>query len=166
MAAAMAAAAFRLLNEDATLKLGALVGRLLVPLCLQEGRALLVNLEGELGAGKTTLTRGLLWELGFHGAVRSPTYTLMEPYEFSGFTVFHFDLYRLREPEELEYLGVRDCFASPALCLAEWPEKAAGVLPAPDLIITISHQDPGRAVVLQSDKLSFVSLEKISLEFN
>lgn len=162
----MAAAAFRLRDEWATLKLGALLARVLVPLCLQQQRALLVSLEGELGAGKTTLTRGLLRELGFGGAVRSPTYTLMEPYEFEGFAVFHFDFYRLKDPGELEFLGVRDCFARTALCLAEWPERAEGELPAPDLIITLSHEDPARAVVLKSELLSADSLKKISSEFS
>ncbi|WP_018949752.1 tRNA (adenosine(37)-N6)-threonylcarbamoyltransferase complex ATPase subunit type 1 TsaE [Thioalkalivibrio sp. ALMg11] len=99
----------------------------------------IVFLEGDLGVGKTTWVRGLLRRLGYEGAVRSPTYTLVEPYALAGREVLHFDLYRLGDPEELEYLGVREAFGGDALWLVEWPERGAGWLPAPDLVVRLAH---------------------------
>lgn len=109
-------------------------------------------LNGQLGAGKTTLVRGLLRALGVEGAVRSPTYTLIEPYEVGDGPrpkrVFHLDLYRLADPEELDYLGWREALGDGGLLLIEWPERGAGVLPPPDLYIDLAMRPPGRVLTL------------------
>jgi tRNA threonylcarbamoyladenosine biosynthesis protein TsaE len=106
----------------------------------------LLFLSGEMGMGKTTLARGILRGLGFGGAVKSPTYTLIEPYEFDGIHVYHFDFYRIESPEELEYLGLNDLLGECAIKLVEWPERALGHLPAPDRVIRIRGQRDGRII--------------------
>jgi tRNA threonylcarbamoyladenosine biosynthesis protein TsaE len=106
----------------------------------------IVYLQGELGAGKTTLARGILRGLGYTGKVRSPTYTLVEPYAVDQHTVYHLDLYRLADAEELEWLGLRDMLAEQALLLIEWPERGVGVLPQADLVVQIAPADGGRSV--------------------
>lgn len=110
---------------------------------------LLLFLQGELGAGKTTLARGIARGLGHRGAVKSPTYTIVEPYRDLAVPLYHFDLYRLGDAEELEYLGIRDYFSGAALLLVEWPERGRGVLPAPDLRLRLEVLPSGRR--LQAD---------------
>ncbi len=112
------------------------------------GRAF-IELHGDLGAGKTTLARHLLHALGVQGRVKSPTYTVVEPYEAQGLPIWHFDFFRFNDPREWEDAGFRDIFAGPGLKLAEWPEKAAELLPRADLVVRIEAQtDETRKVTL------------------
>ncbi|MDQ7731430.1 tRNA (adenosine(37)-N6)-threonylcarbamoyltransferase complex ATPase subunit type 1 TsaE [Halomonas sp. SpR1] len=128
-------------SEEAQVAFGEALGQVL------QGHGL-VYLEGELGAGKTTLTRGILRAYGHLGAVKSPTYTLVEPYELGSQRVYHLDLYRLSDPEELEFIGGRDVLADDALSIIEWPSRGEGWLPAPDLHLTLEVIDQGRLVSL------------------
>lgn len=100
----------------------------------------LITLQGELGAGKTTLVRGMLRGLGYNGTVKSPTYTLVEPYEVAGRAVYHFDLYRLAAAQELDDIGLRDYLDTAALCVIEWPERGGTQLPEPDLQIVFDSR--------------------------
>jgi tRNA threonylcarbamoyladenosine biosynthesis protein TsaE len=110
---------------------------------------MVIHLYGDLGTGKTTLARGILRGLGYQGPARSPTYTLIEPYEIGPRRVYHLDLYRLADPEELDYLGLRDLLGEAAIWLVEWPERAAGLLPAADLTIRIEYLSEGRRLTLR-----------------
>lgn len=131
----------KLPDETATLALGAKLARGIKP-------GLTMYLFGNLGAGKTTLVRGLLRALGYAGRVKSPTYTLVEPYELPGLTLHHYDLYRMNDPREWLDAGFRDDFCGTIACIVEWPEKAAGLLPQPDVEIHIDMEGEGRKLKL------------------
>lgn len=135
-----------LADEAATVAAGQRLGRACVP-------GVVLFLEGDLGAGKTTFCRGFLRAFGYSGAVKSPTYTLVEPYELATGLIYHFDLYRLGHAEELEYMGIRDYFSADSLCLIEWPERGAGVLPLPDIRVRISTHGDGRCLELAAATL-------------
>lgn len=138
----MAVRCYSVIDSAAMERLGAA----LAAVCTQGVR---IYLNGPLGAGKTTLVRGYLHGLGVSGIIKSPTYTLVEPYTVSGRNVYHFDLYRLESPEALEWLGFRDYLTADSDCLVEWPEQAAGVLPDADIDVAITLTEAGRAVTLR-----------------
>jgi tRNA threonylcarbamoyladenosine biosynthesis protein TsaE len=126
-----------LANEAETVALGQMLSSVIsVPL--------VIYLFGDLGAGKTTFVRGLLQGLGHQGAVKSPTYTLVEPYELKEQSVYHFDLYRLADPEELEFIGIREYQDEDALLIFEWPDKGAGMIPEADLVLEMKYQGEAR----------------------
>ncbi|WP_420468011.1 tRNA (adenosine(37)-N6)-threonylcarbamoyltransferase complex ATPase subunit type 1 TsaE [Panacagrimonas sp.] len=133
-----------LADEAATLALGA---RLAAGLLTAGGGV--VYLYGDLGAGKTTLARGLLRAAGVQGTLRSPTYTLLEPYAAADQRLLHLDLYRLVDPEEVEYLGVRDYPPDSTVWLVEWPQRGLGHLPPADVVVRLQHDGPARLAELE-----------------
>lgn len=133
----------QLADEAATLRLGRQLATL-IP------NGFVIYLYGDLGAGKTTLVRGYLQGLGHKGKVKSPTYTLVEAYETGERQVFHFDLYRLTDPQELEYAGGRDYFGAGSICLVEWPERGEGWLAGADLQVHLEYEGAGRRAILES----------------
>ena len=130
-------------DEAATYEAGARLARVIVP-------GLSLYLRGELGSGKTTLARGVLRGLGYSGRVKSPTYTLVELYPFSRLNLYHFDFYRFRDPKEWREAGFDEYFNEASVCLVEWPEKAAGLLPAADVDITLAFAGDGRRLSLDA----------------
>ena len=177
----------QIIDEQAMTELGAQLARFAM-------KGSIFYLDGDLGAGKTTLVRGFLRSLGYQGAVKSPTFTVVEPYNLDNnklydynelyddlkpdgndqliaqtepdqhLKIYHFDLYRLEDPEELEYMGIRDYLDGQAIALIEWPEKGYGVLPKADVLIKITHQKQGRGVELlsQSDNGAIIVSKLIS----
>ncbi|GAB3547707.1 bifunctional tRNA (adenosine(37)-N6)-threonylcarbamoyltransferase complex ATPase subunit type 1 TsaE/phosphotransferase [Noviherbaspirillum agri] len=137
-------------DEAGTAALGASLAHALAP-------GLTIYLHGDLGAGKTTLTRSLLHAAGHEGHVKSPTYTLVEPYTVTiagnPVEIMHFDLYRLASPEEFLDAGFREYFNSATICIIEWPEKAVPVLPAPDIEVRLSLAGDGRDIELQASSV-------------
>lgn len=136
------------LNGEAdTLSFGTFLAKVLEP-------GLTIYLHGDLGAGKTTLVRGLIHALGYAGKVKSPTYTLVEQYPVqhngASYNIYHFDLYRFNDEEEWEAAGFRDYFNAESVCLIEWPEKAAHVLPLPDINLTFTILDQSRQINLEA----------------
>ena len=109
----------------------------------------LIFLIGDLGAGKTTLVRGVLRAAGHSGAVKSPTFTIVEEYELGDSKIVHFDLYRLTDPEELEWIGIRDYLDQNTLCFIEWPEMGKGFLPEPDVVICLTSGPSGHRMEIQ-----------------
>jgi len=131
-------------DEEATLAFGAELAHVLVP-------GLTIYLIGDLGAGKTTLTRGVLRGLGYTGKVKSPTYTLLELYTVSSLYLYHFDFYRFADPQEWVDAGFRDYFNAESVCIVEWPENAGEFLPAPDLRIQLEAQQSGRSLHVHAE---------------
>ncbi len=142
-------------NEQETEAFGAELWRVLPEKCL-------IFLNGDLGAGKTTLVRGLLRAAGYPGTVKSPTYSLVEEYDLGDRRVFHFDLYRLKDPEELEWMGMNDYLAQKALCFVEWPQMGEGFLPPPDLSLLLELAGEGRSIQINDLAPSLKKIIKLS----
>jgi len=157
---------FALADESATARLGEALARAVesnAPAIARTG--LVVALAGDLGAGKTSVVRAMLRALGVTGTVRSPTFTLVEPYVVSSLNFYHFDFYRLADPEEFSFAGFRDMFGPASVCLIEWPDKAAGSLPQADLRIALRVAGEGRhASVAAATELGAACLQRITTE--
>ncbi len=146
-------------NEVATRHAGAAMAAALA----SQNQGGVIYLQGRLGAGKTTFCQGLIQALGYSGRIKSPTYTLVESYELGGITVYHFDLYRLGEPEELEFLGIRDYFQSGNISLIEWPERGIGYLALADIVVELQADVGSR--ILQINAASDLGV-KIMRDFS
>lgn len=134
-----------LADENATCQFGEMFIHAIVTTQTQD---ITLYLNGELGAGKTTLSRGILQGLGWKGKVKSPTYTLVEEYKIGDKNIYHFDLYRLASPEELEFMGIRDYFNNNSICLIEWAEKGMGWINPADILVNLIYLHGGRQVEL------------------
>jgi tRNA threonylcarbamoyladenosine biosynthesis protein TsaE len=134
-------------DADATMRAGARLAR-----GLRGG--MIVTLSGELGAGKTTLVRGMLRGLGWNGAVKSPSYVFLEHYQISSLYFYHFDFYRFEDPSEWETAGFSDYFRPDAVCAIEWPERIAARLPAVDLSLRLDSAEPGRELRVRASTLA------------
>jgi len=141
---------FSLVDESATIAMG---NQLANNVKNQLKKGIVAYLNGDLGGGKTTLTRGFVQGMGHKGNVKSPTYTIVEPYDLAGWKVYHFDLYRLADPEELEFIGIRDYFKENCCSFIEWPEKGTGLLANADISINMVYDDEQRIVILQAHTL-------------
>lgn len=147
-----------LANEAGMIGFGASIAPLLGP-------GVVLYLYGELGSGKTTLCRGILQAYGHTGAVKSPTYTLVEPYLIANREVYHFDLYRLGDAEELEFMGIRDYFDGSGLVLVEWPDRGRGILPPGDIIINIVVEGTARALTISpGSNRGAMIIDKLSVD--
>lgn len=133
-------------NEAQTLQFSAAMASIIAPKTV-------IYLFGDLGAGKTCFARGFIQALGHHGTVKSPTYTLVEEYSLAQHRIFHFDLYRLSDAEELEFIGIRDYIQSEAILLIEWPQRGEGFIPEADLLVDFKYHNNGRRVQLESNSL-------------
>ena len=143
---------FFLADETATLNLGRQLAALLTP-------GLVIFLHGDLGAGKTTLVRGVLRGLHYDGRVKSPTYTLVESYQASSLYLYHFDLYRFNDEREWLDAGFNELFNADNVCLVEWPERAGNLLPSADVDIQLAAQEEGRSVTIASTKIALNKLQ-------
>lgn len=138
----------RLDDESETVAFGTLLAKAVSE--FDDITPLVMYLYGDLGAGKTTFVRGFLQGLGHEGVVKSPTYTLVEPYQLGKISAYHFDLYRLGDPGELEYIGIREYLSDQALLLFEWPDKGVGMIPHADLVMTLEYDEQGRKAILNA----------------
>lgn len=150
---------FDLPDEAATLEFGAKIANSITKLT---DKPMVITLSGDLGRGKTTFVKGFIKSLGYPGLVKSPTYAIVEPYANLNPPTYHFDLYRLADPSELEYIGIRDYLAAGNICIFEWPEKAKGILPQADIELAFDLKADGREVKVTINTPELLKYETIS----